>query len=130
MHLNIVIISTCSSVEIFIVVHFFKYILKTTCQMHLIQNALSQAISGAHGKTLSVIFRQFFTSVGTFEVKISLNWNGISTICENVLRPSEYDFFKIDKIALSYREIIFTCPVIMRVIPRNCLDLQHYLLYA
>ena len=81
LHLNIVIISTWSFVEIFIAVHFFKYILKTTCRVHLIHNALSQAISGAHKKTFPVMFRQFFTSVGTFEAKISLNLNGISTIC-------------------------------------------------
>ena len=37
--------------------------------MHLIQSALSQGMSGAHGKNFPVMFRQFFTSVGTFEVK-------------------------------------------------------------
>ena len=37
--------------------------------MHLIQGALSQAMSWAHRKNFPVMFRQFFTSVGTFEVK-------------------------------------------------------------
>ena len=34
--------------------------------MHLIQDALSQTMSWTH---FPVVFRQFFTSVGTFEVK-------------------------------------------------------------
>ena len=39
-------------------------------------------------------------------------------------------FLKSTKIVLSYREVTFTCPVIMRVIPRDCLDSKHHFLYA
>ena len=40
------------------------------------------------------------------------------------------NFLKSTKIALSYREIISMCPVIMWIIPRDCLDPKNYFLYA